>query len=60
MGKNVCECREPEEAFGTPYTDVILRAGEGGVPRPHEMKEEIMRMDKKMRLARCSQADRAP
>ena len=56
----VRECRELEEAFGTHYADMVLRAEKGGVARPREMKEEIMREDMEMRLARCSQNDRAP
>ena len=56
----VCECRELEEAFGTHYTDAVMRAGEGEGPHPRKMKEAIMKVDREMRLASCSQADRAP
>ena len=58
----VRECREMEEAYGTHYTEAVLRAEEGDGPHPHEMKKEIMKLqlDKEMRLACCSQNDKAP
>ena len=56
----VRECRELEEAYGTHYTDAVLRAEEEVGPHPREMKEEILRLDREMRLIRCTQADKAP
>ena len=53
------ECRELKEAYDTHYTDAVPRADEGEGPHPREMKEEMW-INKEMRLARCSQADRAP
>ena len=37
-----------------------MRAGEGEGFHPRKMKEAIMKLDREMRLASCSQADRAP
>ena len=50
-----------EEVFGTHCTDTVMRAGEGEGPHPRKMKEAItVKLDREMRLASCSQADRAP
>ena len=56
----VRECRELEETYGTHYTDTVLRAEEEEGPHPREIREVIMRLDKEMRLCRCTQADKAP
>jgi len=56
----VCECRELEEVFDTQFTDIILHSEEGGGAHSHELKKEIMKRDKELKLKGCSRKDRVP